>query len=196
MRYLTIILAASTISFMSCGDNTSNNNKKEETTAPAAPAKAPESSLGEAGTGKLMSVVNDYYTLKDALVATNAAKADEAATKLGASVDTMIAYTRTDSANGKNLKPYLDTMAMKTKAILAVKDETCEQKRIPFEKVSDAMFAMLKAANLKNAGVYRQYCPMAFNEKGAYWLSNETEIKNPYYGKKMLECGEVTDSLK
>jgi hypothetical protein len=36
---------------------------------------------------------------------------------------------------------------------------------------------------------------MAFDDKGAYWLSAESEIKNPYFGKKMLECGEVTDSL-
>jgi Cu(I)/Ag(I) efflux system membrane fusion protein len=36
---------------------------------------------------------------------------------------------------------------------------------------------------------------MAFNNKGAYWLSNEREIKNPYFGSEMLECGSVEDSL-
>lgn len=195
MRYLTILLAACTIAIASCSNN-NGETKTAENNQPAEPAKAPESSLGAAGTGKLMAVVNDYYSLKDALVATNAAKADEAATKLTTSVDTMIAYTKTDSANGKNLQPYLDTMAHGAAEIRSMRDEGCEKKRVYFEKVSDAMFGLLKAANLKNAGVYRQYCPMAFNEKGAYWLSNETEIKNPYYGKKMLECGEVTDSLK
>jgi len=194
MRYLAIILAACSLWTVSC--NNSTETKKEETTITTEPKKAPESSLDAAGTGKLMTVVNDYYALKDALVATNAAKADEAAGKLNTSVDTMISYIKADSAHGKTMQPYLDTMAMNAKAVIAAKDETCEQKRVPFEKVSDAMFALLKTANLKNAGVYRQYCPMAFNEKGAYWLSNETEIKNPYYGKKMLECGEVTDSLK
>jgi len=68
--------------------------------------------------------------------------------------------------------------------------------RTSFEKVSDNMFALLKKADLKNANVYRQYCPMAFNDKGAFWLAEESEIRNPYFGKKMLECGEVTDSLK
>jgi Cu(I)/Ag(I) efflux system membrane fusion protein len=57
------------------------------------------------------------------------------------------------------------------------------------------MYMLVKEAKLANAGVYHQYCPMAFNDKGAYWLSNEAEIKNPYFGKKMLECGEVKDSL-
>jgi len=58
------------------------------------------------------------------------------------------------------------------------------------------MFGMLKTVDLKHAGIYREYCPMAYNEKGATWLSDDPEIKNPYFGKKMLECGEVTDSLK
>ncbi len=57
------------------------------------------------------------------------------------------------------------------------------------------MYGMLKNVDLKNAGIYREYCPMAFNERGAYWLSDDADIKNPYFGKKMLECGEVTDSL-
>jgi Cu(I)/Ag(I) efflux system membrane fusion protein len=201
MRYLTIVLAACSLWMTSC---TSNNNetKKESAETPAEPKKAPESNLDAAGTGKLLSVVTDYYALKDALVATSAAKADEAANKLIQSTTAFQDYIHTTHNTDDTLtqfdrlKPYTDTMIIKTKAVLAEKDETCEQKRVPFEKVSDAMFGLLKAANLKNAGVYRQYCPMAFNEKGAYWLSNETEIKNPYYGKKMLECGEVTDSLK
>jgi len=194
MRYLAIILAACSLSMISCNNGTETKKEETTTTAPE-PKKAPESKLGEAGTGKLMSVVNDYYALKDALVATNAAKADEAAGKLNTSVDTMIAFVKNDS-NSKALQPYLDTMLHGAKDIRGIMDETCEKKRVYFEKVSDAMFAVLKEANLKNAGVYRQYCPMAFNEKGAFWLSNESEIKNPYYGKKMLECGEVTDSLK
>jgi Cu(I)/Ag(I) efflux system membrane fusion protein len=36
---------------------------------------------------------------------------------------------------------------------------------------------------------------MAFNDAGAYWLSKTSDIKNPYFGKKMLICGEVKDSL-
>ncbi len=36
---------------------------------------------------------------------------------------------------------------------------------------------------------------MAFNDAGAYWLSKTSDIKNPYYGKKMLTCGEVKDSI-
>ena len=44
--------------------------------------------------------------------------------------------------------------------------------------------------------LYIQHCPMADQEKGADWLSREKEIRNPYFGKSMLTCGEVTDTLK
>ena len=44
--------------------------------------------------------------------------------------------------------------------------------------------------------VYKQYCPMAFNNTGAYWFSNSKEIFNPYFGEKMLKCGRVEAEIK
>ena len=44
--------------------------------------------------------------------------------------------------------------------------------------------------------VYLQKCPMANNNKGAFWLSMEKEIKNPYYGDQMLTCGSIIDSIQ
>ena len=43
--------------------------------------------------------------------------------------------------------------------------------------------------------VYYQFCPMAFNEKGAFWLSTTKEISNPYFGDQMLTCGEIKETL-
>jgi Cu(I)/Ag(I) efflux system membrane fusion protein len=179
----------------SCNSAEQSSTNEPEANTETELVRDPQSNLNEEGTSKLMGVVTDYYGLKDALVATDAAKADEAANRLISSTDSMKSYISNDSGQAIALRPYLDTISMSTRQIASVKDETTEQKRIHFEKVSDAMFGMLRAANMKNAGIYRQYCPMAFNDKGAYWLSDVTDIKNPYFGKKMLECGEVTDSL-
>jgi Cu(I)/Ag(I) efflux system membrane fusion protein len=44
--------------------------------------------------------------------------------------------------------------------------------------------------------MYVQYCPMADNDKGGFWLSTEKQVINPYFGDMMLKCGEVTDSIK
>ena len=44
--------------------------------------------------------------------------------------------------------------------------------------------------------LYQAYCPMYNNNKGAQWLSASKEIKNPYYGSKMMTCGEVQKEIK
>ncbi len=138
----------------------------------------------------------DYYSLKNALVATDAVKTTAASQQLLTSATAMATSLQMDSVNNMAIKPYLDTIVTSCKAISVLTDKHCEEQRIPFSPLSNSMFAIIKIAGLKNAGVYQQYCPMAFNEKGAYWLSDESEIKNPYFGKKMLECGEVKDSIQ
>jgi len=44
--------------------------------------------------------------------------------------------------------------------------------------------------------LYVEYCPMAFENEGATWLSRESNIANPYFGDKMLRCGSIVDTLK
>ncbi|MFO7890045.1 MAG: efflux RND transporter periplasmic adaptor subunit [bacterium] len=43
---------------------------------------------------------------------------------------------------------------------------------------------------------YEIFCPMAFDNKGAYWLQSSEQINNPYFGAKMLSCGEIKSELK
>lgn len=42
---------------------------------------------------------------------------------------------------------------------------------------------------------YVAYCPMAFNNRGAYWLQQSKQIDNAYFGAKMLRCGEIKRSI-
>lgn len=192
MKYIFILFIPVALGLSSCGSNSEQNGN---TTASTIPATPPESKLGEPGTGKLMDVVKRYFALKNALVATKSAEVTGAAGQLATEAAGFLASLQNDSLNKPALAPYLDTIIAQSKAITTLTDESCEQQRIAFEKVSTSIYEMAKKAGLKNARVYHQYCPMAFNDKGAYWLSNESDIKNPYFGDKMLECGEVTDSL-
>jgi hypothetical protein len=194
MRYLSIVFAVCGLILASCAsDQTAKTGNKEEAPA-AAPVGPPQSRLDEAGTKALMEVVNNYYDLKNGLVATDARKADAGARALVASAESLKRQRVSDSVD--QITVQLDTIINASNRILSMMDESTEVKRIHFEKVSDATYALVKAAELKNAGIYRQYCPMAFNDKGAYWLAAEEKINNPYFGKKMLTCGEVVDSLK
>ena len=70
-----------------------------------------------------------------------------------------------------------------------------EIQRTVFSDVTEKMTDVV-AASLSSGEVYKQFCPMAFNDKGGYWLSKEEEIRNPYFGNKMLKCGKVTETLR
>lgn len=68
-----------------------------------------------------------------------------------------------------------------------------KSQRIAFSALSDEM-AVLVEGNLKSGMIYKDFCPMAL-DGGAYWLSSEKEIQNPYFGNKMLKCGSVKEII-
>lgn len=69
-----------------------------------------------------------------------------------------------------------------------------EAQRRLFSELTLALEPIVKD-NLTSGTVYVQYCPMAFNNEGAYWFSEIEEIRNPYFGDKMLKCGRVDDEI-
>jgi hypothetical protein len=66
-----------------------------------------------------------------------------------------------------------------------------EHQREHFASLSKNMAVVVKGLKSNTAVVYEQYCPM----KKASWLSETASVKNPYYGKKMLTCGQVTQTF-
>lgn len=67
--------------------------------------------------------------------------------------------------------------------------------RTAFSDLSAEVEEMISGA-MTSGEVYKQYCPMAFEGNGAYWLSSSEEIRNPYYGDKMLKCGRVETTIQ
>lgn len=76
---------------------------------------------------------------------------------------------------------------------IAEKNEIEEQRK-QFEFLSNAMINSILAFGTKKE-LFVQYCPMAFDDKGADWISDIQDIQNPYFGDKMMRCGFVTDTL-
>jgi hypothetical protein len=64
--------------------------------------------------------------------------------------------------------------------------------RAAFDTLSEALIAYANTSNLAiGDGVIVAYCPMLRK----YWLQKGAAIRNPYYGKEMLDCGRISDSL-
>jgi Cu(I)/Ag(I) efflux system membrane fusion protein len=64
-----------------------------------------------------------------------------------------------------------------------------------FSEFSNQLYLTIKTFGLMGKTAYYQFCPMAFDDKGAYWLSEIKEIRNPYFGKKMNVCGETKETM-
>jgi membrane fusion protein, copper/silver efflux system len=62
--------------------------------------------------------------------------------------------------------------------------------------LSDNMIEAVEYFGLQIERVYKMHCPMAFDDKGADWLSDRDEILNPYFGDMMLRCGEIKKTYR
>ena len=144
----------------------------------------------------VVTVLNAYYNLKDAFVASDTAKVNAAGTVLKGLLDSLKLdeLKQKDTIAFESISGRPGDVAAEITGMLGEKD--IEKKRESFEMISNAFYDMVRSIRPQGVSIYYQYCPMAFNDKGAYWLSNADSIRNPYFGKKMLTCGEVKETMK
>ena len=81
--------------------------------------------------------------------------------------------------------------ALDSHADKIVKGIDIEDQRNQFDFLSQAMINSVKAFGTDEKTYFVQYCPMAKDNQGADWLSVEQQIRNPYFGDKMMKCGSV-----
>lgn len=85
---------------------------------------------------------------------------------------------------------------IKQKAKVIAEAENIDTQRRAFKPLSDAMIDTYKSFGLESETIYVQFCPMFDDSKGAFWLSSQKQIANPYYGDLMPTCGETKDSIQ
>lgn len=117
--------------------------------------------------------ITHYLAVKDALVLTDGTKAQNAAKAF------------LSAAEDASLKSALEMIAGTSDV---------KVQRHAFETLSMKMYELVQASG-SDSPLYKQYCPMAFNNKGAYWLAAEMEVNNPYFGDRMLHCGSVQEKV-
>ncbi|MDT0645743.1 DUF3347 domain-containing protein [Zunongwangia sp. F260] len=171
------------LSLTSCKDN-----KQEEEVAPPMqnemhqePMTTENDNSAEAAPefseDSIAEIYNAYVEVKDALVSTDASEAQEAA-------ENLVSTLEGDSGRSELLEP----------AQKIAESEDVNQQREAFSELTAAMQPVLEGA-LASGEIYKQYCPMAFEGQGDYWFSSSKEIRNPYFGDKMLKCGRLEQTL-
>jgi len=166
------ILAMALIAMTSCKKNT-QEAKTTRTEEKEISADATAQTFENEMTGK---VWDTYLELKTAFV-----KSDLMAVQSSAS--NIASILTEDTADLKNLAQQM------------ADSDDLEKQRELFSKFTDKAGTMFKEA-LASGTMYKQFCPMAFNNTGAFWYSDMAEIRNPYFGDRMLKCGAVKETIK
>ena len=140
----------------------------------------------------IQQITDAYLNMKEALVNGNATTAKVAAERILSIVDSF----EGGELDQQRQQQYAEkAVALKASANQLMAANTVDKQREYFDTISKAIYELNKTFEANENTLYYQYCPMAFNNKGAYWLSAEQEIRNPYFGDKMLKCGRVTETL-
>jgi Cu(I)/Ag(I) efflux system membrane fusion protein len=140
---------------------------------------------------QLGKVVTEYIKLKDAFADDNITLAQKEAKNVKNSlenVDMLLLLGDSHNVWMKALKPLKEA----SNKIQNSKEIGIQREALIIigKQLSDAI-ATLGVETENGQPLYLEFCPMADNDNGGYWLSFDKEIRNPYYGKAMLTCGEI-----
>ncbi|GAB3204012.1 Cu(I)/Ag(I) efflux system membrane fusion protein [Pontibacter aydingkolensis] len=147
----------------------------------------------EAFKEQLTAAVERYYTLKDALVASDAAASSNAAVGFTAALN-QVDMSQLDGSTHAKWMQLLP--ALKSNAATIQKSTSVEKQREAFNVLSNHVIDAVESFGVNKDVVYKQWCPMANNDQGAFWLSDEKAVRNPYFGDAMLTCGEVKQTYR
>ena len=137
-----------------------------------------------------------YYALKDAFIAGDTVKINSASIQVQAGADSLNVNEIQGDSTGmikETARSFAITISSSAVAIRAEKDLEAGRKEL--NVITDALWSLTRTVEYAGQKIYYHYCPMAFNNQGAYWLSDSRKILNPYFGNKMLKCGEIRDSI-
>lgn len=191
MKSIIIVFVLITIA-TSC--NTDNNEKSGgniqgvDTTAPSSRATATT-------TAKISinGIVDAYLHLKNELATDDSKGAATAGSEILTAMYNMdtalmdVSQRKTYLAISDDLKENAEHISTNAGKI--------EHQREHFGMLSTDIYDLIKGFGIYKP-LYKDYCPMAFDKKGAIWLSEVKEIENPYFGSEMPKCGEIKEELK
>ena len=162
-------------------------NKDKMTTEPEAPVM--KITLPQAFQISFKDAIDHYIDMKNAFVEGNSEQVSALAKSTSQKLKSI-----TKDGLGKMEKAHLTKSIEMLDAIGDNPD--LENQRSLFVILNENFVPLAKNTKGLSEKLYVQKCPMADNNKGAFWLSNQKEIRNPYYGEQMMSCGSIIDSVQ
>jgi len=141
---------------------------------------------------QLTAVYEQYIVLKNGLVQSDPKTAGESAVSLKKALSAV----NMKLLSGDSHEQWMNVLNSMNKQVASIsRSGNLEEQRRAFSEMSHSFYSAIKKFGLINKIVYYQFCPMALNNKGAYWMSEIKDIRNPYFGQAMLTCGETKETM-
>ena len=203
MKKIAFVITAIVLIITACNNNKSSKEtgtSKMDTTkntqvdnTPMAEVTPAFSNVDTKLAASLKTVVDHYLHIKNALVADNgseAAKGGKAMADAMSKVDKSL-FT----AEQKKIYDGIEDDLKEHAEHIGENAGKIEHQREHFSMMSEDVYDLVKAFG-GGQTLYHDHCPMANDNKGAMWLSEIKEIKNPYFAGKMSECVTVPEVIK
>ncbi len=143
--------------------------------------------------GLLIPLFDQYLNLKNALVADNFDKSKQIAASL------LINFGKTNMGlfTGEAHNVWMQHSSTIEKALKQViKAENIGEVRKHFKTLSGQFVMLAITFGPFDKSLFIQRCPMANDNSGADWISDDSLIQNPYFGQSMLGCGDIIQTIK
>ena len=170
-----------------------SEGKKEDTSTATSDTAGIATSKPTADSVSIKELLSGYFSLKNALANDNGAQASKA----GIAITSQLQKLNEGSMATDQKKVYEEVRGSLLDHTKNIADNAgkIEHQREHFDLLSADMYDLVKVFPVEQT-LYVDHCPMYNDKKGANWLSEVKEIRNPYYGKEMLECGTVKEEIK
>lgn len=138
------------------------------------------------------AIIDNYMALKDALVQEDSKNAASFGKKL---FDDFAKFdaSRVAEQQKREVAEIIEDASEHAKHISENSKDIAHQ-REHFEFLSKDVKDLVIITG-SDRTLYQAFCPMYNNNKGGAWLSASKEIKNPYFGNRMLKCGTVQQEI-
>ena len=167
----------------------SNNTAKQK----EASTEIDKSKVSSQFKKQLQAVYDAYLEMKNAFVESSSKQVASNASAIKKTLQNV----NMELLKGDAHMAWMDQLKVINSTIDAISKSTdISQQRAEFAAFNEAFYQSIKQFGLHGETAYYQYCPMANSDKGAYWLSETKEIRNPYFGEDMLGCGETRETLE
>lgn len=184
MRYFILVLLLFSLLFNACAETEQEQTQQQQYEAQL---QQQVIETTESFRSEVAGVLDDYFELKNVFVESDAEAAEN-------STQSLADRTRNVDVSSLNEETamiwasFADVII--SKADQLVEHDDVDEQRIYFEDISETMIQIVDTFRPVGYDIYVQSCPMV-RDDSAEWLSRNEEIRNPYHGDRMLNCGEV-----